>query len=49
MRILGQAIAVAAILLVRSTCATSAELLPPERTIAEAVDHYVDATLGKEQ
>ncbi len=48
MRILGQAIAFAGIFVVSTISAVAAELLPPDRSIAEAVDHYIDETLRRE-
>ena len=48
MRILGQAIAFAGIFVVSTTRPIAAELLPPDRPIAEAVDHYIDETLRRE-
>jgi hypothetical protein len=48
MRSLGQAIAFAGIFVVMTPGAPADELLSPDRSIAEAVDHYIDATLSKE-
>src|SRR5262245_61981343 len=48
MRILGQAIAFAGIFVVIAPWSIAAELLPPDRPIAEAVDYYLDQTLRKE-
>ena len=48
MRILGQAIAFAGIFVVIAHQATAADLLAPDRPIAEAVDHYIDETLRRE-
>ena len=48
MRILGQAIAFAGIFVVMAQQATAADLLAPDRPIAEVVDHYIDETLRKE-
>jgi hypothetical protein len=48
MRILGQAIAFAGIFIVIAPWSIAAELLPPDRPIAEAVDYYLDQTLRKE-
>ena len=48
MRILGQAIAFAGIFVVGTHGSIAAELLPPDRPIAEVVDHYIDETLRKE-
>ncbi len=49
MRILGRAIAFAGIFVVLTHGAIAAELLPPDRSIAEVVDHYVGATLDRER
>jgi Protein of unknown function (DUF1549)/Protein of unknown function (DUF1553) len=48
MRILGQAIAFAGIFVVSAQQATAADLLAPDRPIADVVDHYVDETLRRE-
>lgn len=48
MRILLQAMAFAGIFVVLTDAAGAADLLPPERPIAEAVDHYIDALLSRE-
>ncbi len=48
MRILGQAIAFAGIFVVSAQQATAADLIAPDRPIAEAVDHYIDETLRRE-
>jgi hypothetical protein len=48
MRILGQAIAFAGIFVVLMPGVPAADLLSPDRSIAEAVDSYVDATLRQE-
>ncbi len=48
MRILGQAIAFAGIFVVSAFPAIAAELLPPDRPIAAAVDHYIGETLRRE-
>ena len=48
MRIPGQAIAFAVMFVVSTHGTIAAELLPPERPIAEAVDHYIDETLRKD-
>ena len=48
MRILGQAIAFAGIFVVSAQQATAADLLAPDRPIAEVVDHYIDEALRKE-
>jgi hypothetical protein len=48
MRILGQAIAFAGMCVVCGISAIAAELIPPDRSIAEAVDHYIDETLRRE-
>ena len=42
------AFAVAAVLLVIESTARAGDLLPPDRPIAEVVDHYIDAALRKE-
>jgi len=42
------ALAVAAVLLVIESGARAADLLPPDRPIAEVVDRYIDAALRKE-
>ena len=49
MRILGRAIAFAGIFVVLTHGAIAADLLPPDRPIAEVVNHYIDATLDKER
>jgi hypothetical protein len=48
MRILGQAIAIAGIAAVTMQCTLANELLPADRSIDEAVDHYIGETLRKE-
>ena len=40
--------AVAAVLLVIESAARAGDLLPPDRPIAEVVDHYIDEALRKE-
>jgi hypothetical protein len=47
MRMLRPAFAVAAAILVIEAAAWAGELLPPDRAIADVVDHYVDAGLKK--
>lgn len=48
MRILRQAIAFAGIFVVLGLPTFAGELLPPDQPIAEAVDHYINATLRRE-
>ncbi|MFI5459196.1 MAG: DUF1549 domain-containing protein [Isosphaerales bacterium] len=48
MRMFRPAFAVAALLLVVESTARAADLLPPDRPIAEVVDHYIDEMLRKE-
>lgn len=49
MRILHQAIAFAGIFVVLAFPTFAGDLLPPDRPISEAVDHYIDATLRHEK
>src|SRR5262249_48853787 len=49
MRMLRPALAIASVLLIGRSTAGAADLLPPDRPIAEAVDHYLDETLRKER
>jgi hypothetical protein len=48
MRIVGQAIAFAGMVVAGALSAMGAELLPPDRSIPEAVDHYIDEALRRE-
>ncbi len=49
MRSLRQAIEFAGIFVVLAHGSIAADLLPPDRPIAEVVDHYIDATLARER
>src|SRR5262249_47385487 len=49
MRMLRPALAMASVLLIGRSAAGAADLLPPGRPIAEAVDHYIDEALRKER
>jgi hypothetical protein len=48
MRQLRPAVAVATALLFAQSATRSAEILPPDRPIADVVDHYIDAALHKD-
>ncbi len=48
MRMLRPALAIATMLLMGNPQTRAADLLPPDRPIAEVVDHYLDQTLRKE-
>jgi hypothetical protein len=48
MRVFGRAIEVATVLVVVGPVIGAGEILPPDRPIAEVVDHYIDAALRKE-
>ena len=48
MRMLRPALAIATMLLISNPDTRAADLLPPDRPIAEVVDHYLDETLRKE-
>ena len=47
MRMLRPALAIASVLLVSHSLVKASDLLPPDRPIAEAVDHYLDEALHK--
>jgi hypothetical protein len=47
MRMLRPAFVVVSVLLVVASKAWAGDLIPPDRTIAEAVDHYIDGALHK--
>src|SRR5262245_27562695 len=49
MRILGRGIAFAGIFVVMAQGTPAGELLSPDRSIAEAVDSYIDETLHRER
>ena len=49
MRMLRPALAFAVIFVIPTHGTSAADLLPPDRPIAEVVDHYIDETLDKER
>src|SRR5262245_30319548 len=49
MQMLRPALAIASVLLMSHSVVQAGDLLPPDRPIAEVVDHYIDEALRKER